>query len=79
MRCQRKDHGRLFQCEKRPGLEEVHTNTYVNVHEDLYVQTHQHRPSVIAGTVYPTDHIKTFSGYCTISQVMFINILSFHF
>jgi len=68
LRCQRKEPCRLFTVRKRPGLEEVNTNTLCQCPRGSRCPTHHTDLSVIAGTVYPADHIKTFSGYCSIKS-----------
>ncbi|XP_023227443.1 protein giant-lens [Centruroides vittatus] len=64
LRCQRKEPCRLFTVKKRPDVEEVNTNTLCQCPHGYTCPQHHTEPSVITGTSYPQEHIRTYSGYC---------------
>lgn len=64
-KCQRKEPCRLFTVRKRKDVEEVNTNTLCQCPRGYKCPTHHNELSVIPGTVYPLDHIRTYSGYCS--------------
>lgn len=45
-------------------MEEVNTNTLCQCPRGSRCPSHHQESSVISGTTYPQDHIKTFTGFC---------------
>lgn len=64
LRCKRKEPCRLFTARKRPRVEEVSTNTLCQCPSNYACPANHRHPSVLIGTVYPLDNIRTYSGYC---------------
>lgn len=64
LRCQRKEPCKLFTVKKRPDVEEVNTNTLCQCPHGYTCPQHHTEPSVMIGTSYPQEHLRTYSGYC---------------
>ena len=64
LRCRRKEPCRLFTARKRPKVEEVTTNTLCQCGVGYTCPNNHRHSSVLLGTSYPLDNIKTYSGYC---------------
>ncbi|KAJ6219781.1 hypothetical protein RDWZM_005593 [Blomia tropicalis] len=64
LRCKRKEPCRLFTAKKRPRVEEVTTNTLCQCPASYSCPVNHRHPSVLIGTAYLLDNIRTYSGYC---------------
>ena len=64
MRCRRKEPCRLFTARKRPKVEEVSTTTLCQCPTSHSCPSHHRHPSVLLGTVYPLDNLRTYKGFC---------------